>query len=77
MQNYTLVIGICALSYSGCTRVKALTFVLICSVWYVISSAWLVTALRMARKRGIWRLDVDSDNEVLDPRCKDTEITSV
>lgn len=57
VQNYTLVIGICALSFSGCTRVEALTFVFIGSAWYIVSSAWLVALLRTARKRGWWRLD--------------------
>ena len=46
VQNYTLVIGIVALTYRGCTRVEALTFVLIASLWYIFSSTWIVVLLQ-------------------------------
>ena len=53
VQNYTLVISIAVLTYTGCTRVEALTFVLIASLWYIFSSTWVVLLLRhLAIKAG-------------------------
>ncbi|GMI10925.1 hypothetical protein TrVE_jg5870 [Triparma verrucosa] len=46
VQSQALIMALVALSWDGCERTEVLTFVLISTVWYVISSTWLVCFLR-------------------------------
>lgn len=53
VQNYALIIALIALSYDAgsCEREEVSRFVLISTLWYVISSAWIVTLMRVAARR--------------------------
>ena len=51
VQNYALIIALVQLSFSGCTQERVNEFVLISSLWYVISSVWLTLALRLIHAR--------------------------
>jgi bile acid transporter len=65
VQNYTLVIAVLALSFTGCNRILALQFPLIASFWYVINSLWICAIFRFAPccKGTGGRLAADSPTE--------------
>ena len=47
VQNYALVLAVCATSFRGCQQVQILTFPLLASLWYVISSALITIFMRV------------------------------
>jgi len=51
VQSYALILAIVNLSYQGCARSEVLTFVLVATFWYVLSSFWMVSALRFTSER--------------------------
>ena len=46
VQNFSLIIALVGLLFKGCQRRQVLTFVLIGSLWYVLSSIWIVLFFR-------------------------------
>jgi BASS family bile acid:Na+ symporter len=46
VQNVALCIALCALSFKGCVRQNTLLMPLLCTIWYVINSAWITLLLR-------------------------------
>jgi len=53
VQNYPLIIALIALSYEAgsCEREEVSRFVLISTFWYVLSSAWIVSLMRLGARR--------------------------
>ena len=58
VQNYALIIALISLSFKAgsCEREEVSRFVLISTAWYVVSSAWIVTLMRVAARREADRL---------------------
>ncbi|GMI11632.1 hypothetical protein TrLO_g12267 [Triparma laevis f. longispina] len=61
VQSQALIMALVALSWDGCERTEVLTFVVISTVWYVISSTWLVCFLRYVVAP--WDGDEDEDED--------------
>ena len=53
VQNYALIIALISLSFKAgsCEREEVSRFVLISTAWYVVSSAWIITLMRVAARR--------------------------
>ena len=70
VQNYALIIALVNLSFTGCTHRLVSVFVLVSSLWYVISSVWLVLALRFGHARLYPKGDPASDGRAAKPEPK-------